>query len=255
MTVAEALNNLAIAIENETLAKLDLETDGRVTAVTDIYEDVLDRSPDEAGLDYWVKNPGSIADVYEGIKESPENREQDIRDAYSKYLGRAPGASGLSFWLNHSGTIDEIIDGIKNSKEAQIVQAYQKYLGRMPDAEGLAYWINQNASIEQIVAGIAEASGRSFAVGGYMSPGLSLVGEQGPELVNFARPSMVYTANETRDILKGGSDNEDVKTELKHIREENQANQQAIVSLQYRMYKIFQRWDGEGLPDERTVNA
>ena len=94
------------------------------------------------------------------------------------------------------------------------------------------------------------------ADGGHWQGGLSLVGEEGPELVNFARPSMIYTANETRDILsKGGSDNEDVKTELKHIREENQANQQAIVSLQYRMFKIFQRWDGEGLPDERTVSV
>lgn len=34
--------------------------------------------------------------------------------------------------------------------------------------------------------------------------GLTLVGEEGPELVNFARPGMVYTANETASILSSG---------------------------------------------------
>lgn len=39
------------------------------------------------------------------------------------------------------------------------------------------------------------------AVGGDTPPGLTLVGERGPELVDFTRPSMVYTAEQTQQAL------------------------------------------------------
>lgn len=42
---------------------------------------------------------------------------------------------------------------------------------------------------------------KARAVGGYTSPGLTLVGEKGPELVDFTRPSQVYTADQTKQAL------------------------------------------------------
>lgn len=44
------------------------------------------------------------------------------------------------------------------------------------------------------------ANGTNFAPGG-----LTLVGERGPELVNMPRGSQVHTAQETRDMLRGGN--------------------------------------------------
>lgn len=41
------------------------------------------------------------------------------------------------------------------------------------------------------------------ANGGYTAPGWTLVGERGPELVNFGKPSRVYTAAETSRALSG----------------------------------------------------
>ncbi|AIF52001.1 phage tail tape measure protein [Pelosinus sp. UFO1] len=43
-----------------------------------------------------------------------------------------------------------------------------------------------------------------FAKGGSYPGGLALVGEEGPELINFNRGGYVHTANETRNILSGG---------------------------------------------------
>lgn len=43
---------------------------------------------------------------------------------------------------------------------------------------------------------------RAFAKGGYAAPGWALVGEEGPELVNFSKPGRVYTAGETAQALK-----------------------------------------------------
>ncbi|GAA4923484.1 peptidoglycan DD-metalloendopeptidase family protein [Nesterenkonia rhizosphaerae] len=44
----------------------------------------------------------------------------------------------------------------------------------------------------------------AFAKGGYHGGGWALVGEEGPELVNFDRPGRVYTAAETRSALGMG---------------------------------------------------
>lgn len=43
----------------------------------------------------------------------------------------------------------------------------------------------------------------AFAKGGLAKPGWALVGEEGPELVNFSSPGRVYTASETQDMLGG----------------------------------------------------
>jgi hypothetical protein len=43
-----------------------------------------------------------------------------------------------------------------------------------------------------------------FAEGGLAGPGFAMVGEEGPELVNFTRPGQVLTAAETQTILSGG---------------------------------------------------
>lgn len=42
---------------------------------------------------------------------------------------------------------------------------------------------------------------RAFAKGGYAAPGWAMVGEEGPELVNFSKPGRVYTAGETAQAL------------------------------------------------------
>lgn len=46
----------------------------------------------------------------------------------------------------------------------------------------------------------------AFANGGYYSGGPAIVGENGPEMINFNRGGYVHTASETRGILSSGSD-------------------------------------------------
>jgi tape measure domain-containing protein len=68
-----------------------------------------------------------------------------------------------------------------------------------------------------------------YAKGGYATPGMALVGEQGPELVNFASPGQVYTAGQTQNILSAGSDNQKKQTEAA---EQQVAELQALVKIQ-----------------------
>lgn len=60
------------------------------------------------------------------------------------------------------------------------------------------------------------SGGKAFAGGGYYGGGLALVGESGPELINFDNPGMVYTAQQTGQIL----DNREVVAELRAVRRE-----------------------------------
>ncbi|MCX8017401.1 MAG: hypothetical protein N2690_05825 [Rhodocyclaceae bacterium] len=57
---------------------------------------------------------------------------------------------------------------------------------------------------------------RTRAHGGLTPPGLTLVGEHGPELVNFRNPAMVYSSRQTAEILG----NKEVVDELKALRAE-----------------------------------
>lgn len=55
------------------------------------------------------------------------------------------------------------------------------------------------------------------ADGGRYAGGLALVGERGPELINFDSPGHVYTAVQTRDMMRGG-DNAELIAELRELR-------------------------------------
>jgi hypothetical protein len=97
--------------------------------------------------------------------------------------------------------------------------------------------------------------GSQNADGGNFQGGISLVGEEGPELVNFSRPSMIYTAGETAEILNGGNEASATAYEIRQLRQENQAQSRAMVSLQSRMTRLIEQWDGDGLPTERYEGA
>jgi len=89
-----------------------------------------------------------------------------------------------------------------------------------------------------------------FAKGGYYPGGMALVGEEGPEIINFKNPGQVYTAGQTDSLLGGG---QAMIEEVRGLREDNQAQARAMVQLQAKMNKLMERWDSDGLPEVRAV--
>jgi len=95
---------------------------------------------------------------------------------------------------------------------------------------------------------------QQFALGGYHSGGLRMVGERGPEL-EATGPSRVYSANQTRRMMQ----NPDLVEAVKAMKEEivelrNEQRQLGINNNKYtkRTYDLYRQWDTEGLPAERT---
>ena len=104
---------------------------------------------------------------------------------------------------------------IGTSADKQFVDSlYTSLLGRAPDAAGEMGWLSQlasGASTASIIAGFTGSQEYLQRVPGHANGGIasgwSMVGERGPELVNFTNPGRVYTAGETRSMMGGDSDN------------------------------------------------
>ena len=87
-----------------------------------------------------------------------------------------------------------------------------------------------------------------FAAGGYHTGGIRLVGESGPEL-EVTGPAMYYSAGQTAAMMGGG----DLAGQVKALREDNRAQARTIAALQARMVKMMERWDADGMPEERVT--
>lgn len=102
--------------------------------------------------------------------------------------------------------------------------------------------------------GIKSASSAPSAPIGYASgtldatPGIALVGEEGPELINFAGGEVVYTADETARILSGtGTDNQQYRTSVPASMHESSTEQTGNLTTQEK--KIVLEIAGQGSID------
>lgn len=99
------------------------------------------------------------------------------------------------------GTIDDMNLSEEASKSAKdTIDAYvEKIRSGVSSASSAASAVK--AAVASALSGTPETD-RGYAVGtSNAEPGLALVGENGPELINFGGGEVVYTADETRQIL------------------------------------------------------
>lgn len=158
---------------------------------------------------------------------------------------------------------------------AAVVTAFQAVLGRTPEAEGLAYWTGQlgtgAVTPETLYRAIATAALAhdqdkaaaaawlgipAFASGGNYKGGLALVGEQGPEVINFPSPGFVSNARDTRAML----DNRDVVAEL---RRSNDILERRLSKLEAGLFQVakstgdlerrWKKFDIDGMPEVRSA--
>lgn len=133
----------------------------------------------------------------------------------------------------------------------------------------------QSATLEEIEKQIAElkplldaagdkAGVKAFARGGLALPGWSLVGEEGPELVNFSQPGRVYTAADTAALFRSatpraadtdsGSDAEvkALRREVYQLRRDMLISMSEIARFSRRTSDMVEAWDAEGMPGVRA---
>ena len=92
-------------------------------------------------------------------------------------------------------------------------------------------------SMGDIPAGVFIGGKSAYANGG-VAEGWSLVGEKGPELVNFSQPGRVYTADQTAKALSGGAGLNNVKVVIENKTGQQVRATQANVSVDIKGYII-----------------
>jgi hypothetical protein len=124
--------------------------------VDQLYQDLLGREADPAGLAFWQGqlDQGHLtrAQVAAGIESSTEYLTNVVQKAFQQFLHRAGDQAGVTAWVNFlqaGHTIEQMEAGIVGSPEYFQVRGggtisgflnaiYQDALGRTPDAAGLA---------------------------------------------------------------------------------------------------------------------
>jgi hypothetical protein len=184
-------------------------------------------------------------------------RQQEIISEFDLVLKRAPTAAELSQYDASGLDRFQIRTELRNSdmyRNRMVNEWYNNFLGRAPTPDRLGFWMGSQPPGAGGTANIYRAmldlhqQGRLYKEGGFYPGGMAMVGEEGPELINFSRPGQVYTASETQNIMRGGSDS---SSEIRQLREENRIQTRTMVALQNRMTRLLERWDGDGLPSER----
>lgn len=140
----------------------------------------------------WIK--GKWEEVSGALKSTYDATLKPLFDAFGSLIeGDLPGAfeSGMEAIGGIWGTLGNIarkpvnfvINTVYNNGLRKAINSVADKLGL--DKVKLPEW-------DEIPA---------FAKGGVAKPGWALVGEEGPELVNFDQPGRVYTAEETQNAL------------------------------------------------------
>lgn len=145
------IGNFRVSITNE------LNNLG-VGYVNGLYQSILGRTGDAAGLKYWndLLNGGAAKDtLFTGFWVSVEHRTLQVRSYYEQYLNREADQAGLSFWVAkfaQGATESDVITAFMNSNEyknihggtpAGVIGAiYNNLLGRDATASEIQIWTN-----------------------------------------------------------------------------------------------------------------
>jgi hypothetical protein len=125
--------------------------------VTQVYQHLLYRGPDSAGLAHWqaVLDQGTLtrAQVVQAIEDTPEYRTAEVQDLYQSLLHRSPDPAALQSWtdfLAGGGTNEQLEARILGAPEyfthsggsnsTFIAAVYKDVLGRAADPAGAQWW-------------------------------------------------------------------------------------------------------------------
>lgn len=176
-----------------------------------------------------TKTKNAWDDALEYIKNKTYDQRETIRSGIDEMLGEFTnfGQNMLTESKSISERFDDLFKNLANSIMNTMMKVIMQGLVMRTvmglfGGGGISFGASASgASLGSGFSSIGDIGmGIQFANGGYAS-GWSLVGERGPELVNFSQPGRVYNAEQTAKALSGDAGANNVKVII-----ENRSGQQ-----------------------------
>jgi len=211
-------------------AQLQALNDAAGDQLTDAQQQLAAAQKQIAQLNSILDAAKAQLDALNGIDNSVIG-VSDALKAFTDALNAALGLSGANATATKPGVTQT------NGSSPQFVVGG----GGSPAAPATP--ASSGASSLFVVGGSPVKNVPAFADGGFHAGGWALVGERGPELVNFKTPAQIYNAGKTQQMLQTGTNTSSGPDPA----------QVATLSLLARFTRVVERWDGNGMPETRAT--
>ena len=247
-----------VLLLEEQIVASEANRDAQLDALDQQYQMMVDQYNALLGIDTSVKSVGEAIGTLRSAIESLASAQAAAKAAAAVGAGSGTGsgsgsgAAGAAIQMtgekykgfdlgNIRGAADLMAAAAQNNIQtsgqtgAQIQQA-------ISNATGLAINMDNATRAKQ------------FAMGGYHTGGLRMVGERGPEL-EATGPSRIFSHNQTSGMFRDPDLKEavnDLRREVSGLRGEQRQMQATNAKYVKRNYDINRKWDVDGLPATRT---
>jgi hypothetical protein len=127
--------------------------------VVELYDEALDRAPDDQGLAHWVNTMGytsfplswTNAGVYgsqEYVNAHAAAPGPWVEGVFADMIGRSPDPAGLSYWTGVAATKGPAFAALRlyestEHRRTRVTEVFQEMLGRAPEPDALAFWTSR----------------------------------------------------------------------------------------------------------------
>jgi hypothetical protein len=235
-----------VLLLEEQIVSAEASRDAQLEALEQQYQIEVNQYNALLGIDTSIKSVTEAIGTLRGAIAAMASAQ-----AAAKAAGAAASAASAA----------KVADTPKGTAAAavdyQLVKEGKYYVQRFSDGDYFRTGHrNQDlaAQAAKTNATLKAAQAPAFAMGGYHTGGVRMVGESGPEL-EATGPSRIFSHNQTASMFKDPDLKDAVrslKEEVAGLRSEQRQIQMDISKYTKRTYDIERKWDVEGLPATRT---
>jgi guanyl-specific ribonuclease Sa len=257
-----------VLLLEEQIVSAEANRDAQLDALDQQYQMMVDQYNALLGIDTSVKSVSdaiaTLGSAISGLAAAQAAAKAAAAagagsNAAQGVQGASAAGEKLLDQLGQSGIAERASDGAKFQKVD--IRGTQQLLDVARDL-GVKTSGRTGAEIQKAIANAGNIGvnmdnstrAKQFAMGGYHTGGIRMVGERGPEL-EATGPSRIFSHNQTASMFRDPDLKDAVrslKEEVSGLRTEQRQIQMDISKYTRRSYDIERKWDVDGLPATRT---
>jgi hypothetical protein len=249
----------SVLLLEQQIAQAQVDLDAQLEALDKQYQMEVDQYNALLGIDTSVKSVteaiGTLKSAIDGLVSAQAKAAAAAAAAKdAANVGGAVAGGGSFAEQFGTGKKYEGYDLAALSGASDLIQAAAQ--------AGVQTSGKTGAQIQQAISNATQMAvqldnatrGKQFAMGGYHTGGIRMVGERGPE-IEATGPSRIFSHNQTASMFKDPelvSEVRNLRSEVSGLRSEQRQMQASNVKYVKRNYDINRKWDTDGLPATRT---